>query len=209
MTSQTSAEQPIAHDRDLSRLHDDLQAEYAQLVDIVSAFDQRLLTIKGWGVTLSLASLGFGFQQNHYGLFLVAAVSGLAFWLVEATTKMHQMRYYPRMGDIEFIAYELFKVPTPSGPASSPLLDWGWYTAKLRVNRSKLPHRPPKRPDRTLNPRKPKPYRAKDKGRSEKDEGRYELPPWLFPHVMLPHVVAVVTGTILFVLGLLEVFGPI
>lgn len=120
MPSPGSAEQPLAHDRDLGRLHDDLQVEYAQIVDIVSAFDQRLLTIKGWGVTLSLASLGLGFQQNHYGLFLVAAVSGLAFWLVEATTKMHQMRYYPRMGDIELIAYELFQVPTPSGPASSP-----------------------------------------------------------------------------------------
>lgn len=64
---------------DLDRLHDDLQAEYAKLTEIVSAFDQRLLTIKGWGVTLGLASLGLDFQQEHYGLFLVAAVSGLAF----------------------------------------------------------------------------------------------------------------------------------
>lgn len=50
---------------------------------------------QGLGVTLSLASLGLGFQQDHYGLFLIAAVSGLAFWMVEAT-KGHQMRYYPR-----------------------------------------------------------------------------------------------------------------
>src|SRR2546423_9362592 len=116
-------------------LHDDLQAEYAKLVDIVTSFDQRLLTIKGWGVTLSLASLGLGFQQNHYGLFLVAAASGLAFWVLEATTKMHQIRYYPRMGDIEFIAYELFRVEAPSGPASSPLIDWGWYPAGPRVRK--------------------------------------------------------------------------
>ena len=195
MTSPDSAERPLAHDRDLGRLHDDLQAEYAQLVDIVSAFDQRLLTIKGWGVTLSLASLGLGFQQNHYGLFLVAAVSGLAFWLVEATTKMHQMRYYPRMGDIEFIAYELFQVPTPSGPASSPLVDWGWYTARLRVRRLKHPDR------RKLNPREPQPWPETGEGRS--------APPWLFPHVMLPHLVAVLMGTVLFVLGLLGLFGPI
>jgi hypothetical protein len=39
---------------------------------------------------------------------------------------MHQIRYYPRMGDIEFISYELFRVETPNGPASSPLIDWGW-----------------------------------------------------------------------------------
>ena len=67
----------------LERLHNDLQVEYGKLVDIVTSYDQRLLTIKGWGVTLSLASLGLGFQQNHYGLFLVAAASGFAFWLLE------------------------------------------------------------------------------------------------------------------------------
>jgi hypothetical protein len=121
-------------DRDLERLHDDLQAEYARLTDIVSAFDQRLLTIKGWGVTLSLASVRVGFQQDHYGLFLVAAAGGLAFWLVDATTKMHQIRYYPRMGDIECISYELSRwrrrtarppprsstgAGTPPGPASA------------------------------------------------------------------------------------------
>src|SRR4051812_37192324 len=118
---------------DLSTLHADLQAEYFKLVDIVASFDQRLLTIKGWGVTLSLASLGLGFQQNHYGLFLVAAVSGLAFWLLEATTKLHQMRYYPRMGDIEVTAYKLFSMPVEHGRASTPLIDWSWTTAKQRL----------------------------------------------------------------------------
>jgi hypothetical protein len=34
------------------------------LTDIVKDFDQRLLTIKGWGVTLSLASLGLGFPTG-------------------------------------------------------------------------------------------------------------------------------------------------
>jgi hypothetical protein len=178
-------------ERDLERLHDDLQAEYARLTDIVSAFDQRLLTIKGWGVTLSLASVGVGFQQDHYGLFLVAAAGGLAFWLVEATTKMHQIRYYPRMGDIEFISYELFRVETPSGPASSPLIDWGWYTAGPRVRRW------PSKGD----PRKPQPW-------PDEQEGRL-LRPWAFAHVAFPHSVALVLGTVLFMLGLLGVFGPI
>ena len=84
-------------------------------------------------MTLSLASLGFGFQQGHYGLFLVAAASGLAFWAVGATTKIHQIHYYPRIGYIEFIAYELFAVRTPTGPASSPLIDWGGHTAGPRI----------------------------------------------------------------------------
>jgi hypothetical protein len=46
-------------------VHDDLMKEYFKLVDLVSDIDHRLLTIKGWGVTFSLASLGFGFQQDH------------------------------------------------------------------------------------------------------------------------------------------------
>lgn len=178
-------------ERDLDRVHGDLQAEYAKLADIVSAFDQRLLIIKGWGVTLSLASLGLGFQQEHYGLFLVAAASGLAFWLLEATTKLHQIRYYPRMGDIEFIAYELYRVETPSGPASSPLIDWGWYTAGPRV-RGRVSKG---------NPREPQPW-------PEQQQGRV-LRPWTFAHVAFPHLVAVLMGTVLFVLGLLGVFGPI
>jgi hypothetical protein len=234
----------------LDRLHDDLRTEYAQLVDIVSGFDQRLLTIKGWGVTLSLASLGLGFQQNHYGLFLVAALSGLAFWMLEATTKMHQMRYYPRMGDIEFIAYGLFRVPASRGFASSPLIDWSWHMAKYRVDIWRFPFAR----KRTLTqigswPPTPEPWRWKapkalieqessgmpekpgepptpgpESGKPEKDAAEScksdadstkprpdsrIYPHWLFPHVMLPHVVAVVTGTILFVLGLLGVFGPI
>src|SRR5215207_8925424 len=120
MASPTKAER--SPEPDLDRLHDDLQSEYAKLADTVTVFDQRLLTIKGWGVTLSLASLGFGFQQDHYGVFLVAAASGLAFWLVEATTKLRQIRYYPRMGDIELIAYELLagtRRPAQRPPPSS------------------------------------------------------------------------------------------
>jgi hypothetical protein len=175
----------------LDRLHDDLQAEYAKLVEIVNAFDQRLLTIKSWGVTLSLTSLGLGFQQDHYGLFLVAAASGVSFWTLEATTKRHQIRHYPRMGDIEFIAYELFGQTTPSGPASSPLIDWAWHTADPRVRKV----------DSKGDPRRPRP-------RPNMQQGRL-LRPWRFTNVLFPHLVAVVLGAVLFVLGLLGVFEPI
>ena len=51
--------------------------EYFVISKIVTDFDNRLLTIKGWGVTLSLVALGLGFQLRSYGKFLVAAVSSL------------------------------------------------------------------------------------------------------------------------------------
>ena len=62
-----------------------LLREYYEILKIVGDFDGRLLTVKGWGVTLSLAALSLGFQQSHYGLFLVASLSGLGFWLIEGT----------------------------------------------------------------------------------------------------------------------------
>jgi hypothetical protein len=39
-----------------------LLKEYYEIVRIVGEFDGRLMTVKGWGVTLSLAALGWGFQ---------------------------------------------------------------------------------------------------------------------------------------------------
>ena len=40
-----------------------LAAEYAALVRTVAEFDGRLVTVKSWSVTLSLAGIGLGFQQ--------------------------------------------------------------------------------------------------------------------------------------------------
>lgn len=173
-----------------TKLHDDLMTEYFKIVDIVSGFDARLLTIKSWGVTLSLAALGLGFQQDHYGMFLVAALSGLAFWALEVVTKLHQVRYYPRMGDIEAAASELYGIEAPDGPVSSPLIDWSWHTAQSRVSggTQKADSRRPKRWDEVAD----KPLR-----------------PLLWPHVMIPHVIAFAAGLILFVLGLFGVFGHI
>ena len=212
--SASSADEGSANAAELGRFHDDLQAEYGHLVAIVSTFDQRLLTIKSWGVTLSLASLGLGFQQDHYGLFLVAAASGFAFWALEATTKQHQMRYYPRMGDIESISYEVFGVDTgTTGRVSSPLIDWAWWVAVRQVRKESEPRWSTmvrriaagrKQADVAQDqrdPRKPQPWPIEPKKRP--------LSPWLFPHVMFPHLIAVTMGAALFTLGLLGVFDPI
>ena len=174
-------------------LHGDLITEYYRIADIVAAFDQRLLTVKSWGVTFALATLALGFQQDHFGLFLVAAAGGVAFWLIEASIKLHQMRYYPRMGDIEVIAHELYGEHTANGVASSPLIDWSWYTAwpRIRGGTSKGDTRVPL-PWKDVN--------------DDPGANRWIL---LYPHVALPHAIAVALGTVLFVLGLVGVFGPV
>lgn len=181
-----------------SPLNENLQTEYFKIVDIVTDFDQRLLTIKSWGVTLSLASIGIGFQQRHYGLFLVAAISGLAFWLVEGVTKVHQMRYYPRMGDIEVAAYNLYRTSTKDGPVSSPLIDWGWYTAGPRVRGGA--------PKGDFNIPRPWPASA---SRGGSFLHRLRGNPFFYPHVLFPHLVSFIVGTALFLTGLSGQFGSI
>src|SRR5690242_11581127 len=183
MTAETSANTPITTEKKIAYLHDDLKEEYYKIVDIVTAFDQRLLTIKGWGVTFSLATAALGFQQRHYGLFLVAAASSLAFWLVEASVKLQQMRYYPRMGDIEVAAYQFFsdlELPTPT---SAPLIDWSWYTSwpRIRGGRPKGNPRQPKMwDDVNINPGKR---------------------PLFFAHVALPHAIVMSLGLTFFAIG--------
>lgn len=88
-----------------------MNKEYYALADTVSGYDGRLMTVKGWSVTLSLAALGLGFQQQHYALFALGAATALGFWFLDAMMKGHQVRSYSRMRDIEVAAYKLNGVP--------------------------------------------------------------------------------------------------
>jgi hypothetical protein len=110
---------------------EELLREYYEVFHAVDEFNKRLITVKGWGVTLSLAALAWGSQYAHYGLFLVAALSGLTFWLVEGTMKRHQMRYYLRMREIEVLQYER-NADEKARTLSSPRIDSSWsYADKL------------------------------------------------------------------------------
>jgi hypothetical protein len=64
--------------QDAGWLRQDLLQEYYAILEVVSGFDQRVMTIKGWSVTLSLTALGLGFQQGHYALFALGAVTAWA-----------------------------------------------------------------------------------------------------------------------------------
>jgi hypothetical protein len=153
-----------------------LHTEYYAILATVAEFDKRILTIKGWGVTLSLAALAWGFQYMHYGLFLVAALSGLAFWLIEGAFKRHQMRYYLRMREIEVLEYERAQEQNGGG-RSSPRIDWSWSQASDVYGGA------------TIGP-----------GPELDDDRRYSYTyAWLFPHVMLPHVLSVLAGVALLV----------
>jgi hypothetical protein len=89
---------------------DDLPREYYAILGVVSTYDGWLFIVKGWSVTLSLAALGLGFQQRHFALFALAAVTGAAFWYTDGLMKGCQYRHYVRMREIEYIAYLINRV---------------------------------------------------------------------------------------------------
>lgn len=156
-----------------------LLKEYYEILKIVGDFDGRLLTVKGWGVTLSLAALSLGFQQSHYGLFLVASLSGLGFWLIEGVMKRHQMRYYVRMREIELLQYQRM-TPDDAKVFSSPRIDSSWsFAGDLYEGKQDGDYRPVG----ISGPRK-----------------SYQLV-WCLPNVFLPHVISVLAGLALFAYG--------
>lgn len=123
-----------------------------------------------------------GFQTGHYGLFLVSALGGVAFWSLEAAFKSFQMRYYVRMREIEVRQAEL-AAKDGGGQVFAPQIDWSWRTAGEYFSGRRKPEEAPGSPRRY--------------GRSLGFLGA-----WLLPQVFLPHVISMVAGGILFALGM-------
>ena len=108
-------------------LREDLGKEYYAILGVITEYDKQLVIVKGWSVTLSLAGLGLGFQQQHYALFALAAASGLAFWYVDGRMKGFQQRYYWRMRDLEVAACQINAVLLDGlGLQSAPRIDLSW-----------------------------------------------------------------------------------
>ena len=182
--------EPVSRDADALRA--DLQTEYYAMLDVVTGFDQRFLTVKGWSVTLSLAGIGLGFQQGHYALFALAAGTALAFWLIDVTMKTHQVRYYARMRDIEVAAFHLNRVRLEGlGDVSAPRIDASWEAAS----------RPPAEPSASSSAgqeRQGQPAAAPRRRSPQEMRRVLRLAFWM-PQVLLPHALAVLVGAALFV----------
>ena len=83
------------------QLRNALQAEYLHLQKVIEDFDGRTLTIKAWSVTFSLVTVAGFFASHNPAVLMVACVSALLFWYIEASWKTFQYAYYDRSGDIE------------------------------------------------------------------------------------------------------------
>jgi hypothetical protein len=183
MTGMDESSKERANAEDVLRA--DLRSEYESLMKVISEFDGRLMLVKGWSVTLSLTGLGLGFSESHYALFALASVSAFAFWCLDWVTKQHQMRYYRRMREIEVAAYYLNHLHVAGHMVSSPKVDWSWGFPWKGTD--KFPDKPVERNAanvRRLLRRAPRSW-----------------------NVLLPHIVAVLLGLVLFVLAVLKAPG--
>ena len=166
-------------------LREDLGREYYAILGVVTEYDKQLIIVKGWSVTLSLAGLAIGFQQQHYALFALAGVTALAFWYVDARMKGFQLHYYWRMSDIEAAAFHLDAVLLDGlGQQSAPRIDMTWGYKGDRDMSTAIPaRRSPDNVRRLLRRRV-----------------------WM-PQVAMPHAVAVLIGIGLYVAALKQVPG--
>jgi hypothetical protein len=195
-------------------LREDLSKEYYAILNVVSSYDGWLLGVKGWSVTLSLAALGLGFQQQHFALFALAAASGAAFWTLDALMKGFQYRYYVRMREIEYTAYLINPVILGGEyleeEISAPRIDMTWGFKGYPVDKDTGKPRPRRRQWRRGG-KKPKPWydwRAEEPQRRPPQDIRQALRyRWLWANVMLPHVLAVVLGLTLFFLAVVKAPG--
>ncbi len=163
--------------------------EYLKIVDIVAQFDARILTVKGWGVTLSLVAIGLGFKEKLWGYFVVAVISGIAFWTIEYSMKGHQMRYYPRMREIEHVCAQVYTNHNKN-IALAPRIDVSWEYSKDILNGKLDPTTAAKRPPQL--------------------RGEYEyFGTWrraFLKHVMMPHILSVLFGLLFGVLAYMRVW---
>jgi hypothetical protein len=84
---------------------DFVKDEYLCLHETVQNYDNKLIAIKTWSVTLGMAGIGAGFLQNHSTVFLLSAAASVLFWTIDAMWRKYQIIYNYRILELEeFIA---------------------------------------------------------------------------------------------------------
>ncbi len=75
--------------------------EYLHIQNVIEDFDGRAITIKAWSITFSMVAIIGAFASHTPIVLLVASLSSILFWLLEAFWKTFQDAYYARASDIE------------------------------------------------------------------------------------------------------------
>ncbi|PTQ15352.1 hypothetical protein CWO33_10565 [Vibrio splendidus] len=115
---------------------ENLSAEYFKLIEIINQYDNYLMTIKGWSITVGIAIIGYAFQQTKKSILLLCIVSSLSFYVMDAKFKEYQVSYYPRMRAIENCVESIPRISNTTLHASTPCdlfkIDRSWTQAKTK-----------------------------------------------------------------------------
>lgn len=78
-----------------------LRDEIDEIQGKIAAYDDLSFKIKGWALTLWIATLGFAINQRFPLLAILSVPVLIAFWFLDAHFKSYQQRSMARMGYIE------------------------------------------------------------------------------------------------------------
>ena len=112
-----------------------LLAEYLHLQKVVEDFDARAVTIKAWSVTVSAARLATAYVEAKPMILVIAGMTALTFWIVEALWKANQQAYYPRLKAIE-ASFEAMKDGTKGADLSPLQITTSWNRDKTFLCRA-------------------------------------------------------------------------
>ena len=78
-----------------------LRDEIARIQTRIGHYDDLVFRVKGWAVTLWLATIGYSVSKEQPALVLTAIPVVLAFWFIETQYKSYQHRFISRMRLLE------------------------------------------------------------------------------------------------------------
>ena len=105
---------------------EEILREYYWMQQRVAHFDERQISIKSWGTTASGALIGFGFSESLPVLFLLAAISSIVFWYIDAQWKSFQIVAIRHGSSLENLLHE--EQAEYTGPSINAYYDdaFGW-----------------------------------------------------------------------------------
>ena len=101
-----------------------LKDEYLMLQHHIEAFDSRVISIKNWSVTVSMAAIAAAFASHTPIILLVSSISSLIFLIIEGIWKTFQATFYPRSNEIEKYFRGEIKEISPFQIGTSVSLEW-------------------------------------------------------------------------------------
>lgn len=78
-----------------------LKEEYFKIHELMERFDEKVIVMKGWSITVSTAAVGAAFVEEKPALLLLAAAAAFFFWVIESFWKTFQEAHYLRLRAIE------------------------------------------------------------------------------------------------------------